>query len=136
MLAATISTTGFAHSKMSETVPMNEAILVAAPKAVSFTFEKPIRLVTMKLSFNEGDEIDLDFSECKSFEEAVEIPIEDLGAGNYLIEWRGLGQDGHTATGTLSFVVDPETTEKMAEMEADPDDTTKQCGTPKLEEEA
>ena len=121
MLVATISTASFAHSKINKTVPMNESIVSATPEKISFTFEKPIRLVTMKLSIDEGDKIDLDISAFKSFEEFVEIPLENLGAGNYMIEWRGLGKDGHTATGTLSFVVDPEITEELTMVDENSD---------------
>jgi len=29
-----------------------------------------------------------------------------MGTGNYLIEWRGLGGDGHALNGTFSFTVE------------------------------
>ncbi len=32
--------------------------------------------------------------------------MHDVGAGVYVVEWRGLGSDGHALNGTFSFTVE------------------------------
>jgi methionine-rich copper-binding protein CopC len=34
------------------------------------------------------------------------IPIEGMGLGIYIINWRGLGADGHALNGKFSFMVE------------------------------
>ena len=32
--------------------------------------------------------------------------MQDMGAGKYVVKWRGLSADGHALNGTFSFTVD------------------------------
>ena len=40
------------------------------------------------------------------FTKRYQIPFEAVGVGKYLIEWRGLGEDGHALNGNFSFTVE------------------------------
>jgi methionine-rich copper-binding protein CopC len=33
------------------------------------------------------------------------LPMQDMGPGSYVVEWRGLGADGHALNGTFNFTV-------------------------------
>ena len=34
-----------------------------------------------------------------------QLPMQDMGPGSYVVEWRGLGTDGHALNGTFNFTV-------------------------------
>ncbi len=42
----------------------------------------------------------------KGMEIDFTVPMQSVGSGTYVIDWRGLGADGHAMTGSFSFVVE------------------------------
>ena len=50
--------------------------------------------------------MDMDLGEQSAFTQEFALPMHDMGAGVYVVEWRGLGDDGHALNGTFSFTVE------------------------------
>ncbi len=94
-----------AHSPLETSDPADGAVLDAAPAEVLFDFNGDIRLTRVTVNHDGSDLTDLDLSAYDGFVSEFAIPMPDSGPGTYLIEWRGLGTDGHVMTGTLSFTV-------------------------------
>ncbi len=103
---AAVATSAFAHSALDSTSPTDGAALTAVPTELTMMFNNDIRLtrVTWALADARSDQLDLDGQ--TSFATEFVFPFEGMGAGPYLIEWRGLGDDGHPLKGSFSFVVE------------------------------
>ena len=41
----------------------------------------------------------------QQFAQEFALPMQDMGPGSYVVEWRGLGADGHALNGTFNFTV-------------------------------
>lgn len=108
LLAGVIALAGTnvaAHSPLNATIPANEAIIAAAPTDLELDFKGEVRLTKVSMTHAPHDSIDLDLSGTKGFISNYTLPIEGMGNGTYVIDWRGLGKDGHPMKGTFTFTV-------------------------------
>lgn len=95
-----------AHSPLKSTTPANEAIIAQAPNEIRLDFGKAIRLTRLAVTHADDKKMKLDLSGHDGFKKLYLVPFEGMSTGNYLIEWRGLGDDGHALNGTFSFTVE------------------------------
>ena len=105
-LAAIIATAtaALAHSKAEDTTPANGAT-VESVEAIELRFDDPMRVTAIALIGPDGEleitrEIGLD--PVTAF---WAIPPENMPAGAYTVDWRGLSSDGHPMQGTFEFTV-------------------------------
>lgn len=94
-----------AHSKLASSTPANEAVIATAPTEIMLSFAKKIRLTRVALVGASGTE-DLDLSHVSAFETEYTLTATAIDAGDYTVEWRGLGGDGHPLSGTFSYTVE------------------------------
>ena len=106
VFAIALGSPAWAHSKLNTTVPENGATLATAPERISMTFGKKIRLVKVELTHQDEQSYPLDLGTQTRFATEFELPISDVGAGQYHIEWRGLSADGHAMSGQFLFTVE------------------------------
>lgn len=99
------ATSAIAHSPLKVTEPANETTISAVPNEVSLGFKGGIRLTRVTVTHADNDTQDLDLSGFSGFISEYSIPMNSQGAGLYVIEWRGLGDDGHALNGSFSFTV-------------------------------
>ena len=100
------SSVAIAHSALKSTTPANGAIISQTPSEIGLNFGKDIRLTRLMATHAGGKKIRLDLSKHNGFIKRYLIPFDEMGAGDYLIEWRGLGGDGHALNGAFSFTVE------------------------------
>lgn len=100
------ATGAVAHSPLSGTTPANEATIAVMPSEVVLDFKGDIRLTRLTMSHADQPSVDLDLSGFKGFISDYAIPVPSMGKGQYVIEWRGLGADGHALNGAFSFKVE------------------------------
>ena len=108
LLAAAFAATASmaqAHSEKDGSLPADGAILDAAPAAIELRFKDGIRLTKVEVTHTQTGASALDLSDQTGFEKAFSLPMTPAGSGVYMIEWRGLGVDGHPMTGSFSFEV-------------------------------
>ena len=105
-LIAFWATSAIAHSPLDETTPANEAIVSEMPAEVLMKFKGDIRLVRIAITHASSGSMDMDLGEQTAFTKEFRLPMHDMGAGVYVIKWRGLGADGHALNGTFSFTVE------------------------------
>ena len=105
-LVAFWATGAVAHSAMDETTPANEAVFAEAPAEIVMNFLHDIRLTKVRLTHSDNPTVDLDLSAYKGMEIDFTVPMQSMESGTYVIDWRGLGADGHAMTGTFNFVVE------------------------------
>ena len=95
-----------AHSPLKSTTPENEAIITEAPTEIRLNFGNDIHLTRLTVTHAAGKKDKLDLGTYPGFTKRYQIPFEVVGVGKYLIEWRGLGEDGHALNGNFSFTVE------------------------------
>ena len=94
-----------AHSPLKSTTPANEAIITEAPTELRLNFGSGIHLTRLTVTDATGKKEKLDLSKHHGFIKLYQIPFKIRGVGKYLMEWRGLGDDGHALNGNFSFTV-------------------------------
>lgn len=95
-----------AHSPLEATTPAANAVVDTLPETLMFEFKDGIRLTRVTMTHGEHDGVDLDVSGHDGFVSDYAVPIAAMGNGVYLIEWRGLGVDGHAMNGSFRFTVE------------------------------
>lgn len=100
------ATGAFAHSPLEVTIPANESVIAEVPSEISMDFKGDIRLTRVSITHADHPSVDLDLDSFDGFISDYAIPLQPMGSGVYLIEWRGLGADGHPMNGSFSFTVE------------------------------
>ena len=101
-----ICATGLAaHSPLSATTPADQAVIAEAPSEIAMTFKGTIRLTRVVMTIDDQPGVDLDLSGHSGFTSDYAIPLPAMGPGSYVIDWRGLGSDGHALKGAFRFDV-------------------------------
>jgi len=100
------ATSAMAHSPLDSTTPVNEATLTEMPTEVLMDFKGDIRLTRVAITHADTHSMDMDMGDQTAFTQEFTLPMQDMGAGKYVVKWRGLGADGHALNGIFSFTVD------------------------------
>ena len=111
-----------AHSPLSSSSPQNGETLDVPPTEIVMDFKSPAKLIKVELkklnnkqenSFlgglfggDDGESVPFGESFLMSMNKRQIIPMPSLGAGEYLLSWRAMGEDGHVIKGELIFKVD------------------------------
>ena len=102
------ATNALAHGGLEKSIPAANAMVDAAPPELVLEFENPIML--MKLTLTEKMKktaIDLNFKASSTLVEAHKFPLPKLENGDYVVNWTGMGKDGHNMSGEFVFMVGP-----------------------------
>ena len=100
------ATGAMAHSPLDGTTPANETIVTEMPSEVLMDFKGDIRLTRVSISQADTDATEMDLGDQTAFTQEFALPMHDMGAGEYVVEWRGLGSEGQALNGTFSFTVE------------------------------
>ena len=100
------ATEAVAHSPIKSTIPADDAVISEVPTEVLLDFKGDIRLTRVTIKHADNDAIKMDISDHDGFIKNYIIPIENTSFGIYVIDWRGLGADGHALNGKFSFTVE------------------------------
>lgn len=104
-LFALSATVALAHSEKEGTVPADGTVVEAVPETIELRFNDGMRLTKVEMTHAEKHTEALELGEQSGFVKKFSLPMISMGAGVYLIEWRGLGVDGHPMDGSFSFEV-------------------------------
>ena len=100
------ATSATAHSPLESTTPANEAIITEVPSEVLFNFKGEIRMTRVTMTHADDPSVNLDLTGHTGFISDYTVPLQGVGNGPYLIDWRGLGTDGHALNGSFNFTVE------------------------------
>ena len=100
------ATGALAHSPLDGTTPANDATVAQMPTEVLMDFKGDIRLTRVAITHADTPSVDMDLGEQTAFMQEFALPMHDMGVGVYVVEWRGLGDDGHALNGNFSFTVE------------------------------
>jgi len=96
--------TASAHTHLKSSNPAEGAKLTAAPKEITLTFEDEVQLTAVSVSGADGKAKALTPLPAQATKEAT-VALPALAAGNYTVNWRAAGHDGHVMTGHVKFSV-------------------------------
>jgi methionine-rich copper-binding protein CopC len=92
------------HAIKTETTPADGATLSRAPAAIEMSFDTPVRITLVEITDRAGETYEVDYTRGEPVSEFTATPAE-LPPGRYTVEWRGLSDDGHPASGTFAFTI-------------------------------
>ncbi|MEQ6250337.1 copper resistance CopC family protein [Sulfitobacter sp. HNIBRBA3233] len=98
------ATAALAHSKAEGTTPADGAT-VESIEAIELRFDDPMRVTAIALAGPDGD---LEITRETGLDPVTEfraMPPENMPAGAYTVDWRGLSPDGHPMQGSFGFTV-------------------------------
>ena len=105
VLALSLMATGAqAHSSLASSDPADGAT-VTAPKTLHLQFTDAVRLVTVKLTNDAAEEIDVPVDRKAAPAKMFMLALPTLAAGSYSVRWSTSAGDGHVMKGTFSFTV-------------------------------
>lgn len=98
-----------AHSPLLNTSPAAGAQVQEAPDTLVLTFGRGIRLTRVTISQDGGAAQPVDLGGQSGFileyRLPLGLPLNPTSPGSYVVDWRGLGDDGHVQNGSFSFDV-------------------------------
>ena len=93
-----------AHAKLELTIPAADSSIAAMPAQVMLHFSEAVKITAMTIEKEGGtDKVELKAPAAAS--SMVQAQAPKLAAGKYLLNWRGLSDDGHVMSGTVHFTV-------------------------------
>ncbi len=111
LLLAALPAAGLAHTRLESSVPAADAVLRTPPAELRLRFSAPVepRLTGATLLGEAGDTVLVAVAAPApgSGNRAFVVPVTTtLAPGQYMVEWRTAGADGHVIRGAYSFVVE------------------------------
>ena len=102
-----MSGVAFAHSPLKATMPADGETVSGNPEMLHIIFAKPVRIIKVTLTHTMGEMTHEEKLELpsKQFEKEMLFQPEFKGPGDYTINWRALGKDGHAIKGSFKFKV-------------------------------
>jgi len=95
----------FAHSKMTESIPVDNETVSESPERISLKYNTSISSVSTFTLVNEnGEEQTVDNIAVNDNELSGDVAAE-LANGTYTVQWNIIGADGHAIEGTSTFTV-------------------------------
>ena len=93
-----------AHAHLEMTIPAADSSIVEMPAQVMLHFSEAVKITAATIEKEGGtDKVEL---KAPADAKAVnQIAAPKLSPGVYLLNWRGLGKDGHVMNGTVRFTV-------------------------------
>jgi copper resistance protein C len=96
-----------AHTHLKSAVPAKDSTVAEAPSNIVLTFSGPARLTALTVTRQDGSD-EKKISPLPAEPAAtLTVPAPKLTAGQYLVNWRVVGADGHAMSGKFSFTVAP-----------------------------
>ena len=101
---ALVPCVALAHAKLELTVPAADSSIAAMPAQVMLHFSEAVKLTALTIQ-KEGGTEKVELKAPAEPKAMVQATAPKLGAGVYLLNWRGLSDDGHVMHGTVRFTV-------------------------------
>ena len=104
LAAALVPGLALAHAKLESTVPAADSSIAAMPAQVMLHFSEAVKITALTIE-KEGGKDKVDLKVPTAATSMVQAQAPKWGPGVYLLNWRGLGDDGHVMSGTVRFTV-------------------------------
>ena len=107
LFGAAMTVAAYAHSPLKATMPADGETISGTPDMLHLVFAKPARVTKIMLKHTMGDMTHEDKLALPSKKFGTEMMLEPefKGPGEYTVDWRALGEDGHALKGSFKFTV-------------------------------
>lgn len=105
IFTAIMSTSVFAHTGLTSSIPANNAMLMKSPEKVEVVFKDEVRLVSLSVLNAKVESVEIDFAPSMKASETFSYDLPMLMPSNYTVSWTIMGEDGHKMKGDFSFMV-------------------------------
>ena len=105
LLTLSASLNALAHSKLTASTPGQGEVLEVAPETIALTFGADIRLTQVTVKHDSGETMKLLKTVPTDLKREFSMPAAIQDKGKYVLNWRGLGEDGHAMKGRFSFEI-------------------------------
>lgn len=99
-----VSSSLFANGMMKDSFPKDGAMMMNPTDRVEVNFEKPMKLVNLKVVDSIGKPVSIDFKRSKQAATNFKAKIPNLKSDNYKVYWKAVGEDGHMMKGSFGFM--------------------------------
>ncbi len=96
----------WAHVHLKSSVPANNAALTSTPAQLTLQFSAAVRVTSLSVQKEGETESTKIASLPKEPAAEINVPLQPLAPGKYIVNWRALGGDNHVMSGSLRFSVD------------------------------
>ena len=103
-LAATKHDHGSHGQQAAVRTTPTDGAMGAPPQTFSAKFEHPMRFTALVITPSRGDPIAVTIPEGQAATTAS-VALPSLSAGNYTFTWTAIGEDNHTMTGRVRYMV-------------------------------
>lgn len=122
--------TALAHSKLTDAVPAQDAVIDASPEQIELTFNTKIeKLSNLKLFNAAGEQVETEKASVDGATMTGKIAAP-LVNGEYTVKWTIIGADGHAIDGSYTFAVNAPEAETPTAEEPTPIPTETPAETP------
>ena len=97
----------FAHAKLVRSQPSAKATLKEPPKTIELWFSEELesKFSTIVVTDESGKHVDKNDVSLAEGNKKLQITLEGLPPGNYIVDWKALSTDQHTMKGKFTFTV-------------------------------
>jgi copper transport protein len=109
-IALALPAAAWPHAVLLHTVPSASGIVNTPPAKVSLTYSEAVepRFAVVSVTNAEGvQETTAPAARSAADPDTLEVPLEHLAEGWYLVYWRAISVDGHPVRGAFTFAVGP-----------------------------
>lgn len=104
-----MATPALAHAKLVSSNPANNAVVAAAPGAITLRFNERVvpafTKVELTMPEHGGMQVPVEVNVGSDGKTVTGVPEARLGKGAYRIVWTAASADGHKMNGTVNFKI-------------------------------
>jgi hypothetical protein len=94
-----------AHTHLEKSTPAENSVVATAPSQLALHFSEATRLTAVSVQ-KDGDKESTHISALPAQpSKDINVPLEPLDPGKYIVSWRAVGDDNHVMSGKLHFTV-------------------------------
>lgn len=105
VLALVMQSAALAHTHLTMTSPQSGET-VSSPSVLMLAFGDAVRLLRLSVVGANGN-LDIGFTPVADAQARFHVPMPAMAAGNYVVQWTAIGDDGHSVSEEFGFTVDP-----------------------------
>lgn len=94
-----------AHVELYDAKPAANSMLENAPEELLLSFSGDVRMVKLTLTDAKGKAVNFGFKPVMDATDEMRWTLPDLAAGKYTVQWKVMGEDGHTFEDSYGFHV-------------------------------
>jgi methionine-rich copper-binding protein CopC len=96
----------YAHTRLLESQPVADAVLVQAPEQIALSFSEPVRLTALSVR-SPGNSVQQLTAAESGASDRFTATLPALEPGEHTVSWRVISADTHVVSGEVRFTVRP-----------------------------